>query len=327
MNATAPTPALQPPTSTSPDDLVTASGLRRTYGSGGHVFEAVRGIDLAVRKGEMFALLGTNGAGKTSTLEVLEGLARPSAGTVRVCGQDPFTQRRTLRPCIGIMLQEAGFPSDLTVTEAARMWAGTMAAPRPLTEALGLVGLDHRADVVVQNLSGGERRRLDLALAIMGRPQVLFLDEPTTGLDPESRAGVWELLRHLLDLGTCIVMTTHYLEEAERLADRIAIMHEGHIVRRGTLDEVVAGQASRIEFAPPASLGSVPTWGDARVTHEAGRVVIRTLHLQRTLADVLTWAGSTTLPGLRATTATLEQVFLDVAGHDLAGRHDATDAA
>lgn len=221
--------------------LVNVTDLHRRYGSRQGSFEAVRGVDFRAERGELFALLGTNGAGKTSTLEVVEGLARPNGGAVTVCGLDPFAQRRLLRPRIGIMLQEAGFSSGTTVREAASMWAGTMAAPRPITEAVGLVGLDRRLDVEVQNLSGGERRRLDLALAIMGRPQVLFLDEPTTGLDPESRSAAWDLLRHLLDQGTCIVLTTHYLEEAERLADRIAIMHAGRIARSGSLAEVVAG--------------------------------------------------------------------------------------
>ncbi|WP_226344238.1 ABC transporter ATP-binding protein [Agilicoccus flavus] len=315
-------------TTTVPGDaLVAATGLRRTYGKGATRFEAVRGVDLAARRGELFGLLGTNGAGKTSTLEVLEGLARPSGGRVRVCSEDPYTRRRTVRPRIGIMLQEAGFPSDMTVTEAGRMWAGTMAAPRPVAEALGLVDLGHRAGVAVQNLSGGERRRLDLALAIMGRPEVLFLDEPTTGLDPESRAGVWDLLRHLLDQGTCIVLTTHYLEEAERLADHLAIMHEGRIVRHGTLAEVVAGQPSRVEFVPPAGLGPVPAFAGVDVGRDGDRVVLRTPDLQATLGEVLAWAGPTTLPGLRASTASLEQVFLDVAGRSDSVDSDSANAS
>ena len=299
--------------------LVTVTDLVRTYGKstrGRSAFRAVDGVGFEAHRGELFALLGTNGAGKTSTLEVAEGLARPASGQVRVCGLDPYTDRRLVRPRIGVMLQEAGFTSGMTAREAAGMWAGTMAAPRPVDEALALVDLSHRATVAVQNLSGGERRRLDLALAIMGRPEVLFLDEPTTGLDPESRANTWDLVRSLLDGGTCIVLTTHYLEEAEKLADRIAIMHQGTIRRHGTLSEVVAGEPGRIEFvAEPAlmaRLGGLPDLG-THVHRQGDRLVVSTHDLQRDLARVLTWADGTELPGLRANAASLEQVFLSIA--------------
>ena len=214
--------------------IITVRDLRRRYGgSGGRGFEAVRGVTFSVCRGELFALLGTNGAGKTSTMEVLEGLAPPTRGTVRVLGCDPCRDRARVRRRMGIVLQEGGFPSDLTVAEAGRMWAGTLSAPRPVPEALELAGLGHRAGVAVRSLSGGERRRLDLAMAILGRPEVLFLDEPTTGLDPESRRRTWQLIRGLLGSGTTIMLTTHYLEEAEALADRVAIMHQGRIVRAG----------------------------------------------------------------------------------------------
>ncbi len=155
-----------------------------------------------MRRGELFALLGTNGAGKTSAMEVLEGLAPPARGAVRVLGCDPCRERALVRRRMGIMLQEGGFAPDLTVAETGRMWAGTLSAPRPVAEALGLVSLGHRAGVAVRSLSGGERRRLDLAMAILGRPEVLFLDEPTTGLDPESRRRTWLLIRELLAAGT-----------------------------------------------------------------------------------------------------------------------------
>ena len=201
--------------------VITVRDLRRRYGgTGGRGFEAVRGVTFSVRRGELFALLGTNGAGKTSTMEVLEGLAPPTRGTVRVLGCDPCRDRARVRRRMGIVLQEGGFPPDLTVAETGRMWAGTLSAPRPVPEALDLVGLGHRAGVAVRSLSGGERRRLDLAMAILGRPEVLFLDEPTTGLDPESRRRTWRLIRELLGAGTTVVLTTHYLEEAEELADR-----------------------------------------------------------------------------------------------------------
>jgi ABC-2 type transport system ATP-binding protein len=194
---------------TSSPPVVRASGLRRRYGgTAAHGFEAVRGLDLTVRHGELFALLGTNGAGKTSTMELIEGLARPTGGTVTVLGHDPHRERAAIRPRIGIMLQEGGFPGDLTVAETLRTWAGTASRPRPVAEVLALVGLTGRAGVRVKQLSGGEKRRLDLAVALIGRPEVLFLDEPTTGLDPQARAAVWQLVRQLRADGTTVLLTT-----------------------------------------------------------------------------------------------------------------------
>jgi ABC-2 type transport system ATP-binding protein len=209
--------------------VIRAERLTRRYG-GKTGFEAVRGVDLSVRRGELFALLGTNGAGKTSTLEVLEGLGAPTSGTVRLLGRDPFQERRFVRSRTGILLQDAGFPMDLTVGETARTWAGTVSRPRPVGEVLDLVGLGGRERVRVRQLSGGERKKLSLALAIMGQPEVLFLDEPTAGLDPQSRQQTWQLISHLLGTGTTILLTTHYLAEAAELADRLAILHHGHIV-------------------------------------------------------------------------------------------------
>ncbi len=178
------------------EHAIEVTGLRRVYGGG---FEAVRGIDFSVRRGEVFALLGTNGAGKTSTVELLEGLAAPAGGRVRVLGHDPHTERAAVRPRTGVMLQEGGFPSELTVAETTRMWAGCVSGARPEGEALELVGLSGKARTRVKQLSGGERRRLDLALALLGEPEVLFLDEPTTGLDAEGRRATWDLVRALRD--------------------------------------------------------------------------------------------------------------------------------
>ncbi|PSL03604.1 ABC-2 type transport system ATP-binding protein [Haloactinopolyspora alba] len=298
------------------DDVIEVSELRRSYGG---EFDAVRGVTFSVRRGELFALLGTNGAGKTSTLEVIEGLAPPSGGGARVLGHDPYRERASVRPRIGVMLQQGGFPGDLTVRETAAMWAGTLSAPRPVADALEMVVLDARADVAVKQLSGGERRRLDLAMALLGRPEVLFLDEPTTGLDPESRRNTWTLVRRLLDDGTTVLLTTHYLDEAEELADRLAIMHHGRIVRTGTVAEVVAAQPSTITFerdapgAPP-----LPELPGALVVDDGRAVTVHTDTLQETLTDVMLWARhhEVVLDQLSARTASLEQAFLAVASEN-----------
>jgi ABC-2 type transport system ATP-binding protein len=315
--------------------IVDVQNLRRRYGGAGkRGFEAVREVSFSVRRGELFALLGTNGAGKTSTLEVLEGLAVPTSGTVRVLGQDPVRGRRLVRPRIGIMLQEGGFAADLTVAETGRMWAGTMTCARPVEEALELVDLRDRAGVVVKQLSGGERRRLDLALAILGRPGVLFLDEPTTGLDPESRRGTRRLVRDLLYSGTTVLLTTHHMEEAEELSDRLAIMHRGRIVRMGTPTEVAASQPARISFTlsrhtgepVPDLPGAVTRTGE----HGApGRTTLCTQDLQRTLAALLDWAGSrgVELGHLDARSASLEEAFLAAADTDDSGHDYPTEVA
>ena len=297
--------------------VITVRDLRRRYGgTGGRGFDAVRGVTFSVRRGELFALLGTNGAGKTSAMEVLEGLAPAARGAVRVLGCDPCRERALVRRRTGIMLQEGGFPPDLTVAETGRMWAGTLSAPRPVAEALGLVSLGHRAGVAVRSLSGGERRRLDLAMAILGRPEVLFLDEPTTGLDPESRRRTWLLIRELLGAGTTVVLTTHYLEEAEELADRLAIMHQGRIVRTGTPAEVAASQPARICFElPEDSREPVPDIAGTRASVTGRTVLLQTADLQPTLTALLGWANSRdlVLAGLDARPASLAEAFHAVA--------------
>lgn len=298
-------------------DVIEVEELRRTYAGG---FEAVRGISFSVARGELFALLGTNGAGKTSTVELLEGLAPPSAGSVRVLGHDPYTERAAVRPRTGVMLQEGGFPSELTVAETIRMWAGCTSGARPVGEALELVGLARRADVRVKQLSGGEKRRLDLALALLARPEVLFLDEPTTGLDAEGRHTTWELVRELRDAGTTVLLTTHYLEEAEALAERLAILHEGRIAAAGRVDEVVAAQPSHLSFDLPEGyhLGDLPPLGPLGVTsHETeGRTVrLKTTALQHAATELLLWArdGRVELRGLDIRAASLEEAFLHIA--------------
>ncbi|QOV37303.1 ABC transporter ATP-binding protein [Streptomyces ferrugineus] len=299
------------------EHVIEVTDLRRVYGGG---FEAVCGISFSVDRGEVFALLGTNGAGKTSTVELLEGLARPAGGRVRVLGHDPYADRALVRPRTGVMLQEGGFPSELTVTETARMWAGCVSGARPPQEVLERVGLGGKADVRVKQLSGGERRRLDLALALLGDPEVLFLDEPTTGLDAEGRRDTWELVRELRDTGTTVLLTTHYLEEAEGLADRLAILHEGRIAAAGTPAEVTAAQPSRITFELPEGyfLGDLPPLGELGVTgHEVdGRVVrLRTRSLQRAATGLLVWAeaAGVELRRLDVRSASLEEAFLGIA--------------
>jgi ABC-2 type transport system ATP-binding protein len=299
------------------EHVIEVADLRRVYGGG---FEAVRGVTFAVNRAEIFALLGTNGAGKTSTVELLEGLARPAGGRVRVLGRDPYAERAAVRPRTGVMLQEGGFPSELTVAETARMWAGCVSDARPPLEALALVGLEAKTGVRVKQLSGGERRRLDLALALLGKPEVLFLDEPTTGLDAEGRRDTWELVRALRDAGTTVLLTTHYLEEAEGLADRLAILHEGRIATEGTPAEVTAAQPSRISFELPAGyfLGDLPPLGELGVCgHEVnGRAVrLRTHELQRTATGLLVWAerAGVELRGLDVRSASLEEAFLGIA--------------
>ncbi|MGW0418682.1 ABC transporter ATP-binding protein [Streptomyces sp. NPDC003015] len=302
------------------EHVIEVTGLRRVYGGG---FEAVRGISFSVARGEVFALLGTNGAGKTSTVELLEGLARPTEGRIRVLGHDPYTERAVVRPRTGVMLQEGGFPSELTVDETARMWAGCVSGARPPLEVLELVGLARRTGVRVKQLSGGERRRLDLALALLGDPEVLFLDEPTTGLDAEGRRDTWELVRALRDRGTTVLLTTHYLEEAEDLACRLAILHEGRIAATGTPAEVTAAQPARISFELPDGyfVGDLPPLAELGVCgHEVdGNVVrLRTRELQRAATGLLVWAerAGIELRRLDVRSASLEEAFLGIAARE-----------
>lgn len=296
--------------------IIESVGLRRSYGG----FDAVRGIDLAVAPGELFALLGTNGAGKTSTLELLEGQAVPTGGTVRVLGRDPFHDRAEVRPRVGVMLQEGGFPTELTVLETVRMWAGCTSGARPADEALDMTGLGGRRTVRVKQLSGGERRRLDLTLALLGRPEVLFLDEPTTGLDAQSRRDTWELIRELKNQGTTVLLTTHYLEEAEQLADRLAIMHQGLIATTGRVADVVAERPSRISFELPFDrfLGELPPLASMGVVRHdtVGRtVLLETRNLQHTATELLSWAhhAGVELHALDARSASLEEAFMEIA--------------
>ena len=289
-------------------------GLRRTYGQGASAYEAVRGVDLDVPAGSITALLGTNGAGKTSTLEVIEGLAPATDGEVSVLGLDPIADRAVLRRRTGVLLQRSGFSGDLTVRETLRLWSATLTSPRPVDDMLALLSLEERADVRMLALSGGETRRVDLACTLMGSPELVILDEPTTGLDPESRREVWRLVSDLRDGGATVLITTHYLEEAETLADRLEIMHAGRIVRSGTPTEIAAGHPSTISFA---DVPDVPDdlAGVRRVVHEHGRTTLETDALQSSLSDLLAWAAhnDVALDDLDARSPSLETVFLSIA--------------
>lgn len=300
---------------TSPDLAIEVRDLTRTYGSGADAFTAVRGVDLEVARGTIHALLGVNGAGKTSTMEVVEGLAPASSGEVRVLGLHPVRDRADVRRRTGVLLQRTGFVGDLTVAETLQMWATTVTDPRPLEESLGMLDLLGRRDVAARNLSGGELRRLDLACTLMGRPDVVMLDEPTTGLDPESRRAVWDLISGLRDEGGTVLLTTHFLDEAEQLADQVSIMRAGRVVREGTVPQIVAGEPSTIGFAsrgrdhPP--LPVLP----GEVRDDRGRTEIRTADLQPTLSALLRWADDhdVVLADLAVSSPSLEAVFLRIA--------------
>lgn len=303
--------------------LIEAHDVRRTYGSGAKTYDAVRGVDLTLARGELLAVLGVNGAGKTSLVEVLEGMAPATGGTVKVFGHDPHKERSKVRPRTGIMLQEAGFSGDLTVTETLEMWGGTLSAPRPLGEALDIVNLGHRAGIRVKSLSGGERRRLDLAMATLGRPELLFLDEPTTGLDPASREATWAVVQGMLDHGTSVLLTTHYLEEAEQLADRLVIMAEGRIVREGTVAQITAEEPAKIQFATTVlaqleldDVAALPALTRAPETVR-NDVVLTSSDLQATLGALLGMADARRirLDNLDARSGSLEQAFLSLSNN------------
>src|SRR6202012_3816161 len=234
-----------------PEVVISVRGLHKRYGD----HEAVRGIDLDVRRGEIFAFLGPNGAGKTTTVEILEGFRQASGGEDEVLGHNPWRAQSSWRARIGIVLQEAAAEPGLTVRECVALYAGYYPAPRNVDETIALVGLSAQSGERAAKLSGGQRRRLDVALALIGDPELIFLDEPTTGFDPSARRAAWEVIDGLRRLGKTIFLTTHYMEEAERLADRIAVIAAGRIVAEGTPQTLGGRQleAAQISFTLPAS--------------------------------------------------------------------------
>jgi ABC-2 type transport system ATP-binding protein len=267
---------------------VSVRGLRKSYGA----TEAVRGIDFEIAAGEVFGLLGPNGAGKTTTIEILEGYRDRSAGAVEVLGVDPQQAGRAWREQLGVVLQSSSLYPNLTVRESARTFAGYYTQPRDVDEVVDLVGLTEKADARVRSLSGGQKRRLDLALALVGDPELIFLDEPTTGFDPGARRTAWETIRNLRSLGKTILLTTHYLDEAEQLADRVAVLRAGEIVREGKPSELTgASSQTEIRFRRNGEVvverTDRPTQRLHELIHEYGDVELEALEVRRpTLEDV-----------------------------------------
>ena len=298
------------------DPAIRARGLRKTYDG----LEAVRGIDLEVAGREIFAFLGPNGAGKTTTVEILEGYRARSAGEVSVLGTDPAIAGRGWRQRIGIVLQESRMHPELTVRESLELFAGYYEHPRGIDETVELVDLSEKADERVARLSGGQQRRLDVALALVGDPELLFLDEPTTGFDPSARRRAWEVIASLRALGKTIFLTTHYMEEAQALADRVAIIANGEIVAEGKPAELSGrgGAAARIRFRLPVEVprGELPAGVIAAVDGEsiAGEVLLRADDPVPVLNELTAWAleRGVTIAGLEVRQPNLEDVYLEL---------------
>lgn len=297
--------------------VIQVDTLRKSYGD----VEAVKGVSFEVDQGEVVALLGPNGAGKTTTTEILEGYRSPTSGSVSVLGVDPASGGRSYRERIGIVLQEAGFEEQFSVRELVRLQAGFYPRPRPVDEVIDMVELGEKADARVKTLSGGQRRRLDLALGIVGDPDVLFLDEPTTGFDPSARRRAWDLVASLRELGTTILLTTHYMDEADRLADRLVVMSRGVIVAEGTPAQLAAdtGQDTIVSFRLPegVSAADLPTVvGGASVSGE--HVELSSEHPTADIHALADWAvdRGLELAELRLTRPSLEDVYLRLTGAD-----------
>ena len=266
--------------------------LRKSYGE----HEALRGVSFEIGEGEVFGLLGPNGAGKTTTVEILEGYRRRDAGDVEVLGADPQTARTSWRERIGIVLQSSSLYPNLTVRESLAVFAGYYAKPRPVDEVVELVGLAEKANARVKTLSGGQQRRLDLGLALVGDPELIFLDEPTTGFDPAARRTAWQTIRDLRALGKTILLTTHYLDEAEQLSDRVAVLREGRIVTVGSPAELTAGAAeTEIRYRRNGEVVTLRTTEPTRVLYELTEHALR---------------EGRELEGLEVRRQTLEELYL-----------------
>jgi ABC-2 type transport system ATP-binding protein len=270
---------------------ISVSGLRKSYGA----LEAVRGIDFEVGTGEVFGLLGPNGAGKTTTVEILEGYRQRDAGEVRVLGFDPGRAERAFRERIGVVLQQSELWPILTVREVHRVFAGYYSHPRDVDEVVELVGLAEKRDQQVKSLSGGQKRRLDLGVALVGDPDLVFLDEPTTGFDPAARRNAWALVRSLRDLGKTVLLTTHYLDEAQQLADRVAVLRDGVIVTIGKPSDLTSSAGVRISYVRDGQEVVLETDEPTKALHEL---------TTRALAEGFE------LEGLEVRRATLEDVYL-----------------
>ena len=271
---------------------VEVRGLRKAYDG----VEAVRGIDFSIEIGEVFGLLGPNGAGKTTTVEILEGYRSRDGGDVTVLGYDPARGQRAFRARIGVVLQQAEPFFNLTVRETHAMFARYYPHPRDVDETIRLVGLEEKRDALAKTLSGGQKRRLDLGVALVGDPDLIFLDEPTTGFDPAARRAAWEMVRSLRSLGKTILLTTHYLDEAEQLCDRVAVLRAGEIVRLGT----------------PGALRAGADEAEIRYVRDGREVVLRTTEPTRTLHDLTSraLAGGHELEALEVRRPSLEDVYL-----------------
>jgi ABC-2 type transport system ATP-binding protein len=295
------------------ETVIDVSGLQMRYGS----FEAVRGIDLHVRRGEVFAFLGPNGAGKTTTVEILEGYRRRTGGEVTVLGEDPRRAGPSWRARIGVVLQESEPEQDLTAVECLRLYAGYYPAPRSVEETLALVGLEDRADALASRLSGGQRRRLDVALALIGDPQLVFLDEPTTGFDPSARRAAWDMISGLRALGVTVFLTTHYMDEAEHLADRVAVIARGKIVAEGTPATLGGREKAdaeiRFSLPPSATADELPEpVRCALAGRDDNRMLARAASPVSVLGPLIRWAETRgdDLADLDVRRPSLEDVYL-----------------
>jgi ABC-2 type transport system ATP-binding protein len=298
------------------DPAIEVRELRKSYGG----TEAVRGVSFEVERGEVFCLLGPNGAGKTTIVEILEGYRSRSGGNARVLGMDPADGDRELRERVGIVLQQCGVQGDLTVAELIEMYGRYYKRGRPVDDVIELVELVEKRDARAKDLSGGQRRRLDLALALVGDPDLIFLDEPTTGFDPAARRQAWSTIRSLCDLGKTIFLTTHFMDEAQHLADRVAVMRAGEIIALGAPEELGGRdlRPAEIRFSLPAewSLGDVPEVSVQGRSIEHGRVVILTTGPVVAAQRITTWAleRGVDLGHFSVAQPTLEDIYLELTG-------------